>query len=353
MIVVKNVYVGNSIEAYVQTGFTSGVNIVTSVENHVGKTVLMQSMMYAMGADPLFPGSFPYREYVYIVDLEIDGEPVSILRNRDCFAIQNSDSITPLEGIRSLDDYWNGQICTLPQIVKDGRVITASLPLSTQMAFVPQSSRNTARTLSSYLNKNDFLEMVYALVQLDARSIDSEEEKRLKSRKAELETRRSELSKQASALKKVGSSLAAVSPTSDREETERIIGELDRLQKAIAEQRKRRNRVLTRKAKNEAVRSELRSLNRDIQDGTVVCLACGSEQIGYKLPGSAFVFDITTADMRAQIMQAIDDRIDAYADEADDAERESVPSNRDLMTSRIIGKSHWKTYTSLATATAT
>lgn len=322
MIVVKSVYVGNSIEAYVQTGFTTGVNIITSDENHVGKTVVMQSIMYALGAEPLFPGSFPFREYVYIVDLEIDEKPVSILRNRDCFAIRDSDSITPLEGLRSFDDYWSEHISKLPAIVKDGRVTTAGLPLYTQMSFVPQSSRNTARTLTSYLDKKDFLEMVYALVGLDARAIDTEEIKRLKSRKAELETRRKELSKQAEMLEKVGSSLAAISPTSDREETERIVGELDRLRNDITEQRKRRNRALTRKMKNETVLAELRSLNRDIQEGSVVCLSCGSEQIGYKLPGSSFVFDITTADMRTQIIQTIVDRIRSCDEEANNAERE-------------------------------
>ena len=33
----------------------------------------MQGAMYALGAIPTFPERFPYKEYIYIVDLDIDG----------------------------------------------------------------------------------------------------------------------------------------------------------------------------------------------------------------------------------------------------------------------------------------
>ena len=52
MINVKAVYIGNETESYIQDGFTSsGVNIISSDENHVGKTIVMQAIMYAVGAD--------------------------------------------------------------------------------------------------------------------------------------------------------------------------------------------------------------------------------------------------------------------------------------------------------------
>lgn len=51
MLRIKAVYIGNELESYIQEGFTDGLNIITSAENHVGKTIVMQSMMYALGAD--------------------------------------------------------------------------------------------------------------------------------------------------------------------------------------------------------------------------------------------------------------------------------------------------------------
>lgn len=45
MITIKQIAFGNSSEAYIQSGFTNGLNIISSSENHVGKTLIMQAMM--------------------------------------------------------------------------------------------------------------------------------------------------------------------------------------------------------------------------------------------------------------------------------------------------------------------
>ena len=65
MIIIKQIAFGNSSEAYIQSGFTNGLNIISSSENHVGKTLIMQAMMYALGSVPMFPASFPAEDYVF------------------------------------------------------------------------------------------------------------------------------------------------------------------------------------------------------------------------------------------------------------------------------------------------
>lgn len=237
MISVKAVYIGNDDESYIQNGLTEGVNIITSDENHVGKTIVMQSIMYAMGSDAMFPPSFSYKRYVFIVDIDVDGREVSILRSRDYFVVSDGGLIAPLEGKGAFDEYWNQNISPLPAIVKDGVLKLVGLTLFLQMAFVTQASRNTSRVVGGYFDKKDFVEMVYAFVGLDARQMDSSAEAELKRRKATLETRKRELAKQTSSLRQVGTSLAAISPTADREETARLVAELDRLKNQIADQK--------------------------------------------------------------------------------------------------------------------
>ena len=312
MIRIKTIYIGNKSESYIQGGFTDGVNIITSEDNHVGKTIVMQSIMFALGADAKFPPSFKHAQYLFIVDIDIDGHEVSILRNKDYFVIKDGDAITAIEGKGSFDEYWNENISELPTIIKDGSSIRAGLPLYTQMAFVPQADRSTSNTLGSFFNKNDFVEMIFALQNLDARQMDNRMERALKHRRDELRTREKELSKQAKILKQVGTSLAVVSPTADREEMKYFITELDGLKNEITSLKKQRNHAYTRMKKNESVLEELRSLNREMRVGSVICMDCGSEAIGYKMPGSDFAFDITTDDMRRQILQTVQDRIDAY-----------------------------------------
>ena len=322
MIRVKTVYIGNESESYIQDGFTDGLNIITSEDNHVGKTIVMQSIMFALGADAMFPSSFKYKQYLFIVDLEIDGQEISVLRNKDYFVIKDGNVITPLEGKGSFDRYWSENIAQLPSIIKGGAAVNVSLSLYTQMAFVPQAGRTTAKTLGSYFNKDDFTEMVFALRGLSSRQMDSKTEKALKRKRDELRTREKELNKQAAALRKVGTSLSLVSPTADREETKRFLAELDEIKNELTGLKKRRNHAYTRMRKNQSVLEELRSLNRETRVGSVICMNCGSEAIGYKLPGSDFVFDITTDEMRSQILRTVQERIDAYATEVDELDHE-------------------------------
>ena len=49
MLTIKSVYVGNENEAYIENRFRDGLNVVFSDDNHMGKTVVMQSLMYALG----------------------------------------------------------------------------------------------------------------------------------------------------------------------------------------------------------------------------------------------------------------------------------------------------------------
>lgn len=56
MISIKTVYIGNENESYIQDDFAiAGVNIISSDENHVGKTIVMQAIMYALGSEARFP----------------------------------------------------------------------------------------------------------------------------------------------------------------------------------------------------------------------------------------------------------------------------------------------------------
>ena len=98
MISIKAVYIGNENESYIQDDFAiTGVNIISSDENHVGKTIVMQAIMYALGSEARFPPSFKSNEYVFIVDLEVDGRGLSILRNRDSFVVLDRGTIIPIE----------------------------------------------------------------------------------------------------------------------------------------------------------------------------------------------------------------------------------------------------------------
>jgi len=62
---------GNTDEAYIESEFSDGINIIFSNENNKGKTIVIQSMLYAIGNKPIFPSSFNYKEYYYYLEFLI------------------------------------------------------------------------------------------------------------------------------------------------------------------------------------------------------------------------------------------------------------------------------------------
>ena len=107
MIKIKAVYIGNGAESYIEDRLTDGINVIYSLDNNRGKTILMQGAMYAFGAIPTFPERFPYREYIYIVDLDVDGKEVSVLRSRNAFVVKTPDGLNAFENETDYSRYWS------------------------------------------------------------------------------------------------------------------------------------------------------------------------------------------------------------------------------------------------------
>ena len=67
---IRKVAVGNAAEAFIEGNFTNGVNIISSDDNNKGKTIVIQSMMYALGNEPTFPTSFEFQSIITISNLK-------------------------------------------------------------------------------------------------------------------------------------------------------------------------------------------------------------------------------------------------------------------------------------------
>ena len=309
MVSVKAVYIGNGIESFVENNFSTGINVIYSLDNNRGKTILMQGIMFCLGAIPMFPDGFPFREYTYIVDLDCDGKSITIARKQNSFVIKNMDGIHVLESVEAFKGFWSDNINKLPKIVKDGRAIVAGLELYTQMFFVGQDGLSSAKVNSGHFDKKDFIEMLYSLKGLSARTLESDQVKKLKQEKEELRGHIKILIKQADALKQRGTALSVMSATTDSRDMKEFTEKLDRAAAVISDLRKQRNRLTARMTKNKIVLNELRSLKINVKVGSLTCLQCGSENVGYRVADSGVVFDVTTSEMRTQIIDSLEKRI--------------------------------------------
>lgn len=78
--IIKKIAVGNRQESFIEDTLTEGFNIISSDDNNKGKTIIIQSLMYALGNEPTFPSSFNHNEYYHYVEFEIEDKRYRICR---------------------------------------------------------------------------------------------------------------------------------------------------------------------------------------------------------------------------------------------------------------------------------
>ena len=286
--------------------------------------------MFALGAVPTFPSGFQYREYIYIVDLDVDGRDVSVLRSKNTFAVLSDNELHAFESEASFSKYWSENIRFLPNIVKKGRNTSVGLELYAQMSFNPQDGKSSAKLLSGQFSKDDFCEMLYAIKGLDGRELDTESEKALKKRRDELKGKLKTLTKQAAALNERGTALSMISASVDNRDMEELLADLEHARKEVTDIRKRRSRLIDRLTKCQVTLDELNSLKIETKEGRLYCLECGSKRIGYRMADSEAMFDVTSTDMRSRIIGSLGERIDATRNEIDTLDQQLRKAQQNL-----------------------
>ena len=169
---ILKVAVGNSEEAFVEAGFTDGLNIISSDDNNKGKTIVIQSLMYALGNEPTFPTSFEFKKYYYYVEF-VEGDKIfQICRAGGGFVLKQDSSVLIFDNVSELKRYWNKHISPLPSIVKNQLLRIVDPELYVQIFFVGQDKKDTSNIAHhGFYNKQDYIEMLYAYAGLGAEKI--------------------------------------------------------------------------------------------------------------------------------------------------------------------------------------
>ena len=124
------------------------------------------------------------------------------------------------------------------------------------------------------------------------------------------------LLKQHKILKSTKTPVTFLSTTSDRIAFDKKIGEMEKCQSRITELRKSRNTAATRKARWESTIKELNSLNRAMDYGELHCMDCNSRNIAFSSTRKGeYSFDVSSVDMRNEIITSINEKILAYDEE--------------------------------------
>lgn len=319
---ILTVAIGNAEEAFIQkTPFSSSsINIISSDDNNRGKTILIQSMMYCLGNVPTFPSSFEYKNYYYIVEFQIQDKNYLLCRKDNNFIIKEDTSISFFNNLSEFKRYWNKFIFLLPTIKKNGESRIVDPELFLQLFFVGQDKKDSSNIINKgFYNKDDFYNMLCSMLKLDSEpEIDEELVLGYKKKIKELKYERSILLKKNKILKSPEIAANYLSIISDRNTFESQLNEIKKIKEQIAIHKKARNTAINRKLKYEISIKEIMSLNRTIDKGELQCLDCGSLHIGFKsTPHSTFSFDISTPEIRKDILESLNEKVLSYQEEVD------------------------------------
>ena len=309
--------IGNSEEAFIESSFSDGFNIISSDDNNKGKTIVIQSILYTLGNEPTFPTSFEYKNYYHYVEFEVENKQHQLCRYNDSYVLKHKDSIMMFETVSELKRYWTKHISHLPVISKNEIQRIVDPVLLIQLFFVGQDKKDTSNIANAGLyNKADFYQMIYDLCGVGSEGIDEKEILKLREQIKKLKDERALLLNQAKILKGAKTPISYLSSENDRICFEKKLAELEALRLVIEELRKKRNKIATLKSKWETTLKELNSLNRTLSSGELRCMDCHSTNICFNSSSKgAYSFDISTVDMRKRIVTSITEKISDYNEE--------------------------------------
>ena len=315
--IIKRIAVGNSDEAFIESSLTQDFNIITSDDNNKGKTIIIQSLMYALGNDPTFPASFEYKKYYHFVEFVVGDNTYYICRKNSGFVLKTPSALMIFDNVSELKRYWIKNIFPLPKIYKSGMLRIVDPVLFLQLFFVAQDKKATYNISNAgYYNKIDFINMLFDFCNLGSQYLSDEELLITKKQIAKLKEERATLLKQHKILKSTKIAASYLSTINDQATFNEKVKQLDKINDKIAELRKERNIAATRKARWETTIKELRSLNRTIDCGELRCMDCDSTNISFSASKkSSYTFDVTTLAMRNEIINSIFEKISSYDEE--------------------------------------
>lgn len=316
--------VGNKSEAFVEAGYSEGFNIISSDDNNKGKTIAIQSLMYALGNEPTFPTTFDYKNYYHFVEFEVNGSLYKMCRNDNNFVLKSGSALLIFDGVSEMKRYWSRNIIALPRIAKNQISRIVDPVLLFQLFFVGQDKKDTSNIAhNGFYNKQDFLNMLFEMCGAADVELDVKEAERIKGQIKGLKEERETLLKQHSILKSQNTSISFLSSVNDRAKFSEKVDMLERISDKIVDLKKFRNLAATRKSKWETTLKELRSLNRTVAGGELHCMECHSTNISFSsAKKNGYTFDVSSAEMRSEIIISITEKINAYKEEIEDYTRQ-------------------------------
>lgn len=311
MIKIKTIAIGNNEEAFIEDNFKDGINIIYSNKNNRGKSILIQSIMYAIGNEPVFPTkpkAFYYKNYYFYLDIEINDKQYYFLRKDNTICILYEDNLILKESIDAFSDFFDKNIEKLPFFKKNKKdeICRASIELFYLSFFLGSDRKSTSDLPSSVIkrfNKRDFENMLCGM-KVDMKSLE-EAYKKIEEKKdilSKLKQDMKEIDKKRKKIKEFKKIESTYIPNCTKNEFDEYKKNIEKISMDINEKEKEKKRTQNKIFKKEGVIAQIKSIERNVEVGFLFCEDCKSRNIRYSLSKRGASFDITNAKIRTKIL---------------------------------------------------
>lgn len=309
--IIKKIGLGNYNEGYIERKLNDGFNIIISDDNNRGKTIVMQSALFSLGNQVNFPKNFNYKDYYHYIILEHEGKNISICRNKSNFILQTSANFYLADSVSEFKRIFSDHVVSLPQIIKDNENKIVDPELFVQLFFLPQDDRTTSNVFNKYYyNKRDYKNMLYALKNIDNCINEKKYLEKIKAEIKSLKQEKNQLIKDNKILNSSDKAISYVSNTNDSHNFSILVNQAESIISDMSKFKRSRNALLKKKVTWNKYISEIKSINYKTKGRKLVCGDCGSDNIVYSdIKNQDFHFDLSSAEMRVNIINAINEKI--------------------------------------------
>lgn len=330
MIKINTVAIGNNEEAFIENRFKKGVNIIYSDDNNRGKTILMQAIMYTIGNVSVFPTkpkAFYPRNYLFYLELEIDGKIYYFLRKGNSICILQDNELIVCETIHDFTDYFDQSINKLPYFKKDRKDIInrASLELFYLCFFLGCDKKSTNSLPSSAINrynKRDFENMLCG-VQVDTKNLENSYKKIGENKQIilELKEQMKIIDKKRKKIKEFESLDNTYIPKCTKEEFYKYKNMIERLGNDLNDRIKEKKRLINKIYQKRGIINQINSIKQSVENGFLYCEDCNSYNIRYSASKRGMSFDITNKRTRDRILDNLYNDLDKLNSQLDSLDK--------------------------------
>ncbi|MBR4324637.1 MAG: hypothetical protein IKP73_03810 [Bacteroidales bacterium] len=304
---IKKSAIGNASEAFIEVRYNDNVNIISSNDNSKGKTIVVQSLLYALGNEPSFPSDFKYQNYYHYVEFDCDGDSYIICRKQDTFVVNKNWNPLPIMNINGLKSLFAKEVFHLPSIFKDGMVQIVNPVLFLQIFAIKQDSPNIASIEGGY-SKDDFENMIYNALGVRILEDMEREKSNYENNLEKCKTVKKDYEK-IFKVKGENPTFNFVKEASELEEFDEKYKQLNVYCNELEKIEIAKDEAFVELRSLSKLKNELVALNKNTQYGEFRCSKCNSTKIVYTFSKMNYSFDVSTPEMRKNILTSIEESI--------------------------------------------